>query len=137
MKSQLILAASLALAFATPAFAQNYASSPAASPAGDQSAPADTQQATSDTQRPAAKPRHHHMRHHEAMRGPNGYNPAAERLTGNEPGTAAYQASPAVDKYKNIPVDHGHVRGDPPVIDHSGDHAAVPDPTHTTIPVSH
>ena len=137
MKTRLILAASIALAFAVPAFAQTYSSSPPASAATDQPAPADSQPASSDTQQPPAKPRHRHVRHVSGVRGPNGYNPAAERLTGNEPGTAAYQANPAADKYSNIPVDHGHVHGDPPVIDHSGDHAPVPDPTHTTIPVSH
>jgi hypothetical protein len=89
---------------------------------------------SSDTQQPAPKKRHHHAMHQTGMAGPNGYNPAAERLTGNEPGVAAYQASNA-DKYRNYPaVDHGHVHGDPPVIDHSGDHAQVA-PTTTTIAV--
>ena len=134
MKSPLIVAASVALAFAAPAFAQNYSSSSPASPASDQPAPADSQPASSDTQQPPAKPRHRHVRHQTGMAGPNGYNPAAERLTGNEPGVAAYQASD-YDKYRNYPpVDHGHVHGDPPVIDHSGDHVTVP-PTTTTITV--
>ena len=136
MKSQLILAASLALAFAAPAFAQG-SQAPPASAAADQSAPADSQAMGSDTQPPALRKKRHHHRTMQSQRGPNGYNPAAEHLTGNEPGTAAYQASPALDKYKSIPVDHGHVHGDPPVIDHSGDHAPVADPTHTTIPVTH
>jgi len=131
MKTRMILAASLALAFAAPAFAQN--NTPPASPADDQAAPAASQPASSDTQQPAPMKK----RHHPAMqgqRGPNGYNPAAERLTGNEPGVAAYQASDG-DKYRNYPpVDHGHVHGDPPVIDHSGDHVTVP-PTTTTITV--
>jgi hypothetical protein len=136
MKTRLILAASIALAFAVPAFAQSYSSSPPASPASDQAAPADTQPASSDTQQPTPMKKRHH-RVMQGQRGPNGYNPAAERLTGNESGVAAYQASDG-DKYRNYPpVDHGHVHGDPPVIDHSGDHATVPDPTHTTLPVSH
>jgi hypothetical protein len=132
MNNRLILAASLALAFAAPAFAQD--STQPASPADDQAAPTDTQPASSDTQQPPAKPRHRHVTHQQGMAGPNGYNPAAERLTGNEPGVAAYQASDG-DKYRNYPpVDHGHVHGDPPVIDHSGDHVTVP-PTTTTITV--
>jgi len=136
MNSRLILAASLALAFAAPAFAQD--SSQPASPASDQAAPVDSQRASSDMQQPRAKPRHRHVRHQTGMAGPNGYNPAAERLTGNEPGVAAYQASDA-DKYRNYPpVDHGHVHGDPPVIDHSGDHAQVaPTTTTITVPPTH
>lgn len=128
MKSRLILATSLALAFAAPAFAQD-SQTPPASPADDQSAPADSQAMGSDTQQPAPKLRHRHVSHRQASQG---RNPAAERLTGNEPGTAAYQAS---NREKSYPaVDHGHVSGDPPVIDHSGDHTPVT-PTSTTINV--
>jgi hypothetical protein len=133
MNSRLILAASIALAFAAPAFAQG-GQTPPASPAGDQSAPADSQPTGSDNQQPAMKKRHRHVTHESGFSGPNGENPAAERLTGNEPGTAAYQASP--NREKRFPaVDHGHVHGDPPVIDHSADHAQVaPTTTSVTVP---
>ena len=135
MKSQLILAASLALAFAAPAFAQD-SQTPPASPAGDQSAPADSQATGSDSQQPAPRKKRHH-RTMQYQSGQGGYNPAAERLTGNEPGTAAYQAS-SFDKYKGLSVDHGHVHGDPPIIDHSGDHATVaPTTTTITVPPTH
>ena len=130
MKSQLILAASLALAIAAPAFAQDGTQSMPASPASDQ-ASADSQPMSSDAQQAPMPMRHRHVMHRRMMS--QGHNPAAERLTGNEPGTAAYQAS---NREKSYPaVDHGHVSGDPPVIDHSGDHAPVANPTSATITV--
>jgi hypothetical protein len=138
MKTHLILAASIALAFAAPAFAQDSTQPTPAPPATDQqAAPTDAQSSSSD-QQPSGTP-HHRARHHRAVQNSpsGGYNPAAERLTGNEPGTAAYQKSDAV---KSFPaVDRAHVHGDPPVIDHSGDQAPVANPTKTdiTVPPSH
>ncbi|HTA66084.1 MAG TPA: hypothetical protein VK753_11315 [Xanthomonadaceae bacterium] len=127
MKSRLIPALCLALAISTSAFAQDSQSSSNV-PADDQATPADSQstgaagqQAGSDTsQRP---------RHRPARR----YNPAAMALTGDDAKTAAYQNSDRVKSYP--PVDHGHVPGDPPVIDHSSDQAPVPNPTSATITV--
>ena len=46
-----------------------------------------------------------------------------DALTGDDAKTAAYQASSRQKVYPA--VDHGHVPGDPPIIDHSGDHMAV------------
>jgi len=136
MKSQLILAASIALALAAPVFAQdNSQAAPPASQTNDQSAPdqaapADSSSMNSDAQQPASTAPRHRMRHRTAGRQ---HNPAAEGLTGNEPGTAAYQASNRVKRYPA--VDHGHVAGDPPIIDHSADQAPVANPPATTITV--
>lgn len=131
MKSQLILAASIALVLAAPAFAQynTQATPPASQAAPDQTAPADSPSMSSDARQPAATGPHHRMRHRQSGR----HSSAAEGLTGNESGTAAYQAS---NRVKNYPaVDHGHVAGDPPVIDHSGDQTPVANPTAATITV--
>ena len=138
MKSHLILTASIALAFAAPAFAQDNTQSMPASAASDQAAPVGSQPMNSDNPQPSTAPRHRARHRRSSQDSQSGsYNPAAERLTGNEPGTAAYQQS---DAEKRFPaVDHAHVHGDPPVIDHSGDKATVPNPTKTdiTIPPSH
>ena len=138
MKSHLILAASVALAFAAPAFAQDNTQPMPASNTDDQAAPVDSQRMNSDSPQRSYAPRHHarHRRpRNDSLSG--SYNPAAERLTGNEPGTAAYQQADAEKRYPA--VDHAHVQGDPPVIDHSGDKATVANPTKTdiTIPPSH
>jgi hypothetical protein len=120
MKSHVILSASLALAFAAPAFAQD-SQTTAAPQADDQQAPADAQQ--------TAPAKHHHRIKHQPM---GQYSPAAMALTGDDAKTAAYQASGRQKAYPA--VDHGHVPGDPPIIDHSGDQMAVA-PTSTTITV--
>jgi glucose/arabinose dehydrogenase len=125
MKSRMILAASIALAFAAPAFAQDSQTPPPAPPA-DQAAPADSQPMTADVQPPATKP--HRAKHHRA----SGHSNANMALTGNEPRIVAYQESPGMKSYPA--VDPGHVPGDPPVIDHNADQAGVP-PTTTTITV--
>jgi hypothetical protein len=131
MKTSIALAVGLAFALATPAFAQD-ANQAAPTPAtSDQQQAPEAQQAQPTDQQP---PRHRTHRYHKYASGPQHYNPAAMTLTGNEPGTAAYQASNR-DKYRSIGVDRAHVPGDPPVIDHSGDHATVPDPTRATITV--
>jgi len=123
MKSHLILTASLALAFATPAFAQD-SSQPA--PANAQSSSADSQSLSTDAQ----QQRHHRARNRQAGQQ---YNPAAEALTGNEPREQAYWHS---DQQKSYPaVDHGHVPGDPPVINHNDDQTPVTSPTKTTITI--
>jgi hypothetical protein len=129
MKSRIYLAIGLALALATPAFAQDSQNTPA-NQASDQAAPADSQPANSDAQQPAKKVKHHRAKHYASSS--SGYSPAAMALTGDDAKTAAYQAS---NREKAYPaVDHGHVPGDPPIIDHSGDHMAVA-PTSTTISV--
>ncbi len=138
MKSHLIFAASIALAFAAPAFAQDSSQSMPAPAARDQADSSSSQPMNSDSSKPSTAPRHrarHRRPSHDSQSG--SYNPAAERLTGNEAGTAAYQQSNAEKSYPA--VDHAHVHGDPPVIDHSGDKATVANPTKTdiTIPPSH
>jgi hypothetical protein len=139
MKSGIALAIGLALAL--PAFAQDQTApqpSPApTTPSDQQATPSDQQAATdtsSQTTTDTSQPPPRHARHSRKFsNGSQNYNPAATALSGNEPGTAAYQAS---NREKAYPaVDHGHVPGDPPIIDHSGDHATVPDPTHATISV--
>jgi hypothetical protein len=129
MKSRMILAASIALAFTAPAFAQDNPQTPPATPA-DQAAPADS--ANADVQQPAPATKHRRVRHHRATQHSN----ANMALTGNEPRIVAYQESPGVKAYPA--VDHGHVPGDPPIIDHAADQASVP-PTSTaiTVPPSH
>ncbi|HTD28625.1 MAG TPA: hypothetical protein VK660_04490 [Xanthomonadaceae bacterium] len=129
MKSPMILAASLALALTAPVFAQNSSQMGPGSATTDQAAPADSQSPNSDASQPRSS-RHHHSKPRQASQQ---YNPAAERLTGDEPGTAAYQAS---DREKTFPaVDRAHVPGDPPIIDHSADKAPVQNPTTTTITI--
>ncbi len=124
MKSRMILAASLALAFTAPAFAQDN------SAAADQAAPAD-ETTNADVQTPAPVVTRHRTRHvnNSHMAAHMGAHMA---LTGNEPRIVAYQESPGVKAYPT--VDPGHVPGDPPVIDHSADQAGVP-PVSTTITV--
>jgi hypothetical protein len=129
MKNLAILAASLALALAAPAFAQDSSQTTPASQASDQAASSDSQSMDSGAKKPAS---HHRVKHH-ASNSSSQYSPAAMALTGDDAKTAAYQAS---DRQKAYPaVDHGHVPGDPPIIDHSGDQASVATPTHTTITV--
>jgi hypothetical protein len=126
MKSHLILTASLALAIATPAFAQdNSQSTPNSNQSADVQSSGDSQSNTGDAQQ-----RHHHARNRQTGQQ---YNPAAEALTGNEPREQAYWHS---DQQKTYPaVDHGHVPGDPPVINHNDDQTPVPNPTKTTITI--
>ena len=136
MKSRMILAASIALAFTTPAFAQDNAQPMPAPQADDQMAPADSQPMASDAQ-PMATTTPRRMKHHRAS-GSNNSHMAAHMgahmaLTGDERRIVEYQGSP---HFKNYPaVDHGHVPGDPPVIDHSADRAGSQAPTTTTIAV--
>ncbi len=125
-----VIAAALALAFATTAFAQDDTQTAPAMPAGDQSMPADSQPMNSDAMnsdsasRPAKPMRHRRMAAH---------NNANMALSGNEPKVVAYQNSSRMKSYPA--VDHGHVPGDPPIIDHSGDQAPVtPTSTHITAP---
>jgi hypothetical protein len=129
------IALSLALAFATPAFAQYNAPAAPAAPASDQAAPADDSQSmNSDAPKPMskAKAKHHQKWNRKQFKPYKPYNSTAAAMTGNEPKSVAYQYS---NRMKSYPaVDHGHVAGDPPVIDHSGDQAPVT-PTHTTINV--
>lgn len=121
------LVISLALALSTSAFAQYNA--PAAAPApAPAAATAANDQAPADTA-PASAKKHHAKKHHSASM-------ASDDVTaptnGDDRKAAAYQKSSRQKSYPS--VDHGHVPGDPPIIDHSGDHAAVT-PTHTTITV--
>ena len=128
MKRYMIFTLSLALAFTAPAFAQDNQDAQAAQ-VDDQAAPADSRSMGSDAPQPASRMRHHRAKHHRA----SGYSPAAMALTGGDATTAAYQNS---NRQKSYPsVDRGHVPGDPPVIDHSGDQIGVATPTHTTISV--
>jgi glucose/arabinose dehydrogenase len=127
MKSRMILAASIALAFAAPAFAQDSQTPPPPAPA-DQAAPADSQPMNADVQPPATTAKPHRTKHHRA----SGHSNANMALTGNEPRIVAYQESPGMKSYPA--VDPGHVPGDPPIIDHNADQAGVP-PTTTTITV--
>lgn len=114
---------SLALAFATTAYAQDSAPTDPAAATSDQTADASNASA-------AAPAMTHHMKkhHHHHM--------AAMAMTGDDAKAAAYQSS---DRQKAYPaVDHAHVPGDPPVIDHSADQAAVtPTSSKITIPPSH
>jgi len=126
MKSRMILAASIALAFAAPAFAQDNPTPPA-TPA-DQTAPTDSQDA--QTAPPPVTRKHHRASRAVAS---SSYDNANMRLTGNEPRIVAYQGSPNFKSYPT--VDPGHVPGDPPVIDHAADQAGSPTPTHTTVTV--
>ena len=124
MKSPLIPALCLALAISTSAFAQD--SQPSNAP--DQATPSDSQSTGAAGQQAGSDTSHQH-RHRPAHR----YSPAAMALTGDDAKTANYQNS---DRTKSYPaVDHGHVPGDPPVIDHSGDQAPVANPTSATITV--
>ena len=129
MKSRMILAASIALAFAAPAFAQDSQTPPPAPPT-DQAAPAD-ETTNADMQTPAPVVTRHGTRHvnNSHMAAHMGAHMA---LTGNEPRIVAYQESPGMKSYPA--VDPGHVPGDPPIIDHNADQASVP-PTTTTITV--
>lgn len=133
----MILAASIALALAAPAFAQDNPQTTPAAPADDQAqaAPADSQSMNSDATQPAATTRHHRVKHHRATRQSNAHVAAHMALTGNEPRIVAYQTS---DRVKTYPaIDRGHVPGDPPIIDHSGDQApTTPTSTSITIPPS-
>jgi len=135
MKSRIAFAAGLALALALPAFAQDDTQN---TPSGATTAPATAPQESATDMQPAdtTQPPVRHVRHSRKYANDSShFSPAAMSLTGNEPGTAAYQASNR-DKYASYPVpDRAHVPGDPPVIDHSGDHATVADPTHTSISV--
>ena len=136
MKNRMILAASITLAFTTSAFAQNNAQPMPAPQADDQMAPADSQPMASDAQ-PMSTTMPRRMKHHRAS-GANNSHMAAHMgahmaLTGDERRIVEYQGSP---HFKNYPaVDHGHVPGDPPVIDHSADQAGSQSPTTTTIAV--
>ncbi len=130
MNSRIYLAVGLALALASPAFAQDSQNAPA-NQASDQAAPADSQSTNSDAQQSTTKVKHRRVKHH-APSSSSQYSPAAMALTGDDAKTAAYQAS---NRQKAYPaVDHGHVPGDPPIIDHSGDQMGVP-PTSTSITV--
>ena len=136
MKNRMILAASIALAFTTSAFAQDNTQPMPAPPADDQMAPADSQPMASDAQLLSTTTPHrmkHHRTsgsHHSHMAAHMGAHMA---LTGDEPRIVEYQGS---QHFKNYPaVDHGHVPGDPPVIDHSADRAGSRAPTTTTIAV--
>lgn len=135
MKSCMLLAASIALAFTTSAFAQDSTQAMPAAPADEQAAPADSQPMAADDQQPVVNTKHV-TRHHHAS-GANNSHMAAHMgahmaLTGNEPRIVAYQMSHRMKSYPA--VDPGHVPGDPPVIDHSHDQAGAP-PTSTTITV--
>jgi hypothetical protein len=127
----LILAASIALAFSSPAFAQDNPTPPA-TPA-DQAAPTDSQDAQTAPPPVAKAKKHHRARHVVASANTTAYDNANMRLSGNEPRIVAYQGSPNFKAYP--PVDPGHVPGDPPVINHDADRAGSPTPTHTTITV--
>lgn len=137
---RILLAASLALALASTAFAQDSTSSNqgSSSVSSDQPVAADSQSAMNSdgsnmrtgSQQSAPAPSHRHHHRHMAQQKDNHADTA---LSGNEPKVIAYQQS---DRMKSYPaVDHGHVAGDPPVIDHSGDQASVPNPTRTAITV--
>jgi hypothetical protein len=134
------LVASLALAFAAPAFAQD-TTPPSSNPsdASDMS----MSSGMDDSSTAPATPRRHHRRASSAPAASGigsappsdnpQYNANTANLTGNEPEVRAYQKS---DRQRSYPsVDHGHVAGDPPVIDHSSDQAPVDNPTHTSVAV--
>ena len=136
MKNRMILAASIALALTTPAFAQDNPQPMPAPSADAPMAPANSQPMNADAQPPMANTKHR-TRHHRAT-GANNSHMAAHMgahmaLTGDEPRIVAYQGSPHFKRYPA--VDRGHVPGDPPVIDHSADRAGSPAPTTTTIAV--
>jgi hypothetical protein len=124
MKNPIVFAVALALALAaTPTLAQDNTGNSQPQPAtGDQQSGSDAQQ-----------PRHHPHRHAANPPASYGHDQADMALTGNEPGTAAYQNSDDVKPYPA--VDHGHVPGDPAVINHKDDQATVGNPTKTTITV--
>ena len=133
MKNRMILAAGIALALTTSAFAQDNTAPMPATQADQQTAPADSQPMDADAQPPMANTKHR-TRHHRA--GANSHMAAHMgahmALTGDEPRIVAYQNS---NRVKNYPaVDPGHVPGDPPVINHSHDQAGAP-PTSTTVTV--
>lgn len=137
MKSHMILAASIALAFTTSAFAQDNTA-----PAADNSAPMQADESTApaapaDSQPMDAQPPMPNTKH-RTRRAANSSHMAAHMgahmaLTGDEPRIVAYQKSNRVKSYPA--VDPGHVPGDPPVIDHSHDQAGSPTPTSTTVTV--
>jgi len=146
MKLCTTLATSLALALALPAFAQQDTTPPTdQAPPADQASPSGSTDSMANDSAPAPHHRHHRRAPSPAQSSDNvggadstpsnspDYNANTARLTGNEPKVVAYQHS---NRQKHYPaVDHGHVAGDPPVIDHSGDQAEVATPTHTTITV--
>ncbi len=119
------IAAALALAFATTAFAQDDTQTAPTMPADSQSMNSDAMNSDPASQ-PAKPMRHRRMAAH---------NNANMALSGNEPKVVAYQNSSRMKSYPA--VDHGHVPGDPPIIDHSGDQTPVtPTSTHITVPPS-
>jgi opacity protein-like surface antigen len=123
MKSHLILTASLALAIASAAFAQDN-SQP--SPETNQAVPADSQSNNGGAQ----QQRHRHAKNRQTGQQ---YSPAAMAQTGSDPKHQAYWSS---DQQRSYPaVDHGHVPGDPPVINHNDDQTPVANPTKTTITI--
>ena len=111
---------SVALAFATTAYAQDSIPTDPAAATTNQTAAADT------TTAPVPVKTHHVKKRHQ-------YNKAAMALTGEDAKTAAYQSS---DRQKTYPTtDRAHVPGDPPIIDHSDDQVAVtPTSSKITIP---
>ena len=147
MNNRMILAASIALAVTSSAFAQDNSQPMPAPPAGDQMAPApqaddqmappDSPPMAADAKQPMANTKHR-TRHHGTANNSHmaAHMGAHMALTGDEPRIVAYQGSP---HFKNYPaVDPGHVPGDPPVIDHSADRAAVsPTATKVMLPPGH
>ena len=151
MKTQLILAASIALAFAGPALAQDSYSNQPAQPdqstpmQADQPAPAteQTDQPTTAEQNETAEPPSKQMSPVEEQR-PVVQNRSPRRHCATCTFTIAESVAPVISEKAPQPVaantydprrdaltkvyptvDRGHVEGDPPIIDHSADIAPV------------
>lgn len=122
MKTRMLLAATLALAFAGSAFAQNDPANAPATPPADQAAPADPAPMSSDAKE-SGKTMGHHGRHHRghAHHRGNKHHRGHSRHGRHHRGMAHHRS-------------HGRAAGDPPVIDHSADHMIVP-PTSTSVAV--
>lgn len=157
MNSRLILVASLALALAGPAFAQDSYSNPSQPQTEDQKPPVDPEAAPTDEQ----------MMPTDTATTDTATTTTDTAITDNQTavptpkadlsGTAAVIApsvppiisanapqpvaanhyDPRKDLQQKVypTVDRGHVEGDPPVIDHSKDIAPVMEPTTSSVSV--
>lgn len=160
MNSRLIIVASLALALAGPAFAQDSYSNqsqpqtedpqppvdPEAAPTDEQMTPTDT--ATTDTATPTMTTADTAMADNQtAVPTPKvDLSGTAAVIAPSVPPIISPNAPPKVaanhyDPRKDLQqkvyptVDRGHVEGDPPIIDHSKDIAPVTEPTTSSVSV--
>lgn len=159
MNSRLILVASLALALAGPAFAQDSYSNPSPAQRTDQQPPVDpeaaptdeqmtpTETATTDTATTTTTTDTAMADNQTAVPTPRvDLSGTAAVIAPSVPPIISPNAPPKVaanhyDPRKDLQpkiyptVDRGHVEGDPPIIDHSKDIAPVMEPTTSSVSV--